>query len=77
MTKDTFYFTSPHQSPERFIEIFRDSYGPTMNAYDAARKNGKSEELHSQLVDLANSQNKIKNGGTLIPATFMRVTVAV
>jgi len=77
MTKDTFYFTSPHESPERFIEIFRDSYGPTMNAYDAARKNGKSEELHSQLVDLANSQNKIKNGGTLIPATFMRVTVAV
>jgi len=77
MTRDTFYFTSPDESPERFIEIFRDSYGPTMNAYDAAQKNGNSDELHRQLVELANSQNKSKSAGTLIPATFMRVTVAV
>ncbi len=77
MTKDTFYFASPDQSPERFIELFRDYYGPTMNAYEAARKNGNEDELHRQLVDLANSQNKSKDAGTLIPATFMRVTVAV
>jgi SAM-dependent methyltransferase len=76
MTKDTFYFTSPDQSPERFIELFRDFYGPTMNAYEAARKNGKEGELHRQLVDLANAQNKSETG-TLIPATFMRVTVSV
>ena len=77
MVKDTFYFASPDQSPERFIELFRDFYGPTMNAYDAARKSGNAGELHRQLVELANSQNKSKNGGTLIPATFMRVTVTV
>jgi ubiquinone/menaquinone biosynthesis C-methylase UbiE len=77
MKKDTFYFASPDHSPERFIELFRDYYGPTMNAYDAARKTGSANELHQQLVDLANSQNKSKNTGTLIPATFMRVTVAV
>lgn len=76
MTKDTFYFTSPDQNPGRFIEIFRDFYGPTMNAYEAARKNGKEDELHRQLVDLANSQNKSETG-TLIPATFMRVMVSV
>jgi ubiquinone/menaquinone biosynthesis C-methylase UbiE len=77
MTKDTFYFASPDQSPERFIELFRDFYGPTMNAYDAARKNGNPDELHRQLVDLATSQNKTKDTGTLIPATFMRVTVTL
>jgi len=75
--KDTFYFMSPDHSPERFMELFRDFYGPTMNAYDAAAKNGKTDELHRQLVELANSQNKRKNGGTLIPATFMRVTVSL
>ena len=32
--------------------------------------------LHRQLVELANSQNKSKND-TLIPATFMRITVTV
>ena len=47
-----------------------------MNAVEAARKNVKAEELHNQLVELANSQNKSKDAGTFIPATFMRVTVS-
>jgi ubiquinone/menaquinone biosynthesis C-methylase UbiE len=76
MTKDTFYFESADQTPERFMELFRDYYGPTMNAYDAARKNGKESELHRQLVDLANSKNT-SGTGTMIPATFMRATVSV
>jgi SAM-dependent methyltransferase len=76
LMKDTFYFASPDQNPTRFIELFRDFYGPTMNAYEAARKNGKEGELHAQLVELAMAQNK-SDVGTLIPATFMRVTVRV
>jgi ubiquinone/menaquinone biosynthesis C-methylase UbiE len=77
MVKDTFHFKSPDKSPERFIDLFRRFYGPTMNAFDAAEKNGKVEELHSQLVELAKAQNQSKNGGTSIPATFLRVTVSV
>ena len=49
----------------------------TWNAYDAAGKNGKVEELHSQLVELAKSQNTGTAGNTSIPATFLRVTVNV
>jgi hypothetical protein len=48
-----------------------------MNAFDAAEKNGKVEELHTQLVELANAQNESENGGTSIPATFLRVTVSL
>jgi hypothetical protein len=48
-----------------------------MNAVEAAEKNGKAQDLHAQLVELASSQNKSENAGTLIPATFMRVTVTV
>jgi SAM-dependent methyltransferase len=77
MTKDTFYFMSPVKSPTRFIELFRDFYGPTMNAYDAARNNGRAEELHNQLVELAKAHNKSKDAGTFIPATFMRIIVSV
>jgi ubiquinone/menaquinone biosynthesis C-methylase UbiE len=76
LEKDTFYFTSPDKSPTQVIELFRRFYGPTMNAYEAAEKNGKVEDLHSQLVELANAQNTGKNGSTSIPATFMRVTVS-
>jgi len=75
--KDTFHFRSPEQTPAQFIDLFRRFYGPTMNAFDAAEKNGKAEELHSQLLELAEARNQSKNGGTSIPATFLRVTVSV
>ena len=48
-----------------------------MNAVDAAQKTGKMDDLHTQLVQLANAQNKNASGGTLIPAAFLRVTVQV
>jgi len=77
MKRDTYYFVSPDTSPTKFIEVFETFYGPTMNAVDAAQKNGKAKELHDQLVDLAKTQNKSSDAGTLIPATFMRVTVSL
>jgi len=46
-----------------------------MNAFEAAQKNGKADELHRQLLDLVNAENQSLNGGTSIPATFLRVTV--
>ncbi len=77
MVRDTYYFTSPDKSPAHFIELFERFYGPTMNAVEAARKDGREQELHRQLVELANAQNKSGDTGTLIPATFMRVTVSL
>ena len=76
MVKDTYYFASPDKSPTEFTELFETFYGPTMNAVEAARSNGKADELHNQLVELAKAQNKTKDVGTFIPATFMRVTVS-
>src|SRR5580700_3706724 len=40
MVKDTFHFKSPDQGPVHFIDLFRRFYGPTMNAFDAAEKDG-------------------------------------
>jgi len=77
MVKDTYQFVSPDKGPAQFIDSFSRFYGPTMNAFEAAERNGKVEELHGQLLELAKSQNKSPNGGTSIPATFLRVTVSV
>jgi ubiquinone/menaquinone biosynthesis C-methylase UbiE len=77
MTKDTYYFVSANKSPADFIGLFRRFYGPTMNAFEAADQNGKAEELHGQLLDLAKAQNRSTDAGTLIPATFLRVTVCL
>jgi ubiquinone/menaquinone biosynthesis C-methylase UbiE len=75
MVKDTYSFISPDKSPTDVIELFRRFYGPTMNAFEAAQKTGRVEELHKQLLELATAQNKSTDRGTSIPATFLRVTV--
>ena len=76
MERDTFRFVTPGVSPEEFIDLFRQFYGPTMNAFEAAEKNGKVDEIRGQLIELAKAQNKAEVG-TDISATFMRVTVKV
>jgi len=77
MVKDTYHFTSPDKSPAHLIESFRRFYGPTMNAFEAAEKTGKVEELHNQLLELAREHNTRTDGSTSIPATFLRVTVSL
>jgi ubiquinone/menaquinone biosynthesis C-methylase UbiE len=70
----TFRFASP---PAQLVDAFRKYYGPTMNAFEAAEKNGRSEDLKKELDDLFNSQNKSTDAGaTVIPATYLRVTVS-
>src|SRR6476646_10311297 len=71
--RDTFTFNFPG-TPSQFVDAFRKYYGPTMNAFEAAEKQGRAAELQNELEELFNSQNKSQNA-TSIPATFLRVTV--
>jgi ubiquinone/menaquinone biosynthesis C-methylase UbiE len=73
--KDTFTFKASYP-PSEFLNTFKNYYGPTMNAFEAAEKNGKALELQQELEVLYNSQNESTDGNTTsIPATFLRVTV--
>jgi len=76
LAKETWLFTSK-KSPAQFMESFIRFYGPTMNAFEAAQKKGKGENLQGQLVELARTQNTSRIGGTAIPATFLRMTVSL
>ena len=74
--RDTYTFNFPG-SPSEFVAAFRKYYGPTMNAFDAAAKNGKEADLQRELEALFQEQNKSPNkDATSIPATFLRVTVS-
>lgn len=76
-TRDTFTFESPG-TPAMMVDVFRNFYGPTMNAFEAAERNGQAGKLQAELVALFNSQNKsASKDATSIPATYMRVSVAV
>lgn len=69
----TWYFRE-EGPPSGLLATFRDYYGPTMNAYEAASKAGRTDELHRELLDLFNAQNR---GGenSCIPATYLKVIV--
>jgi ubiquinone/menaquinone biosynthesis C-methylase UbiE len=73
--RDTFTFNYAG-TPSAFVDEFRRYYGPTLNAFDAAEKNGRAADLQKELEELFESQNKSKDA-TSIPATFLRVTVAL
>jgi len=73
--RDTFTFNFPG-TPAQFVDAFRKYYGPTMNAFEAAEKQAKAAQLQKELEELFDRQNK-SGDGTSIPASFLRVTVAV
>jgi len=70
-----FDFAAP---PADLVAVFRAYYGPTMNAFEAAETNGRAADLAAELVTLFEAQNDSPDPAvTSIPATFLRVTVAV
>jgi ubiquinone/menaquinone biosynthesis C-methylase UbiE len=75
--RDTFTFKAPY-APKEFLNNFKNYYGPTMNAFEAAEKNGKASDLQNELETLFISQNKsLDKNITNITATFLRVDVSV
>lgn len=71
----TFDFSAP---PSVLVGEFRMYYGPTINAFDAAAANGREVELQAELEALFKGQNTSGSEDvTSIPATYLRVTVAV
>jgi hypothetical protein len=76
-TRDTFTFKAPY-TPTEFLNNFKNYYGPTMNAFEAAEKNGKASDLQNELETLFISQNKsLDKNTTDIKATFLRVDVSL
>lgn len=69
-----FRFAGP---PMAFLDAFQSFYGPTMNAFEAAEKSGRSRELRQELETLFSTQSTSADPNrTDIPATFLRVTVS-
>jgi SAM-dependent methyltransferase len=75
--RDTYTFVFP-DSPSEFVAAFRAYYGPTMNAFEAAEADGRADDLQRELEALFEEQNRSPTeDATSIPATYLRVSVAV
>jgi SAM-dependent methyltransferase len=68
----TFRYAGP---PQDFLAIFRDYYGPTMNAFEAAERDGRKAELQQELETLFEAENRAGPLRTEIPATYLKVIV--
>ena len=74
-SRETFTFIADYP-PSKLVENFKNYYGPTMNAFEAAEKNGKAQQLQDELEALFNSQNKSADKNkTSIDANYLLVTV--
>lgn len=62
--------------PRRFLDVFRNYYGPTMNAFEAAAANGRERQLEAELSELFEVQNQAGPDRTEIPATYLKVVVS-
>lgn len=73
-TRETFTFNAPYP-PSEFVGNFKTYYGPTMNAFEAADKNGKADELQNELELLFDKQNMSEDKSKCsIPATYLRIS---
>jgi SAM-dependent methyltransferase len=61
--------------PEELVGLFRDYYGPIMNAFAAAAADGQEALLRAELDGLFAAENRSQDGGTDIAATFLLVNV--
>ena len=75
--RDTYTFNYPI-TPTELVDAFRKYYGPTMNAFEAAEKNGRAGDLQMDFEVMFKNQNKSpREDATSIVATFLRVTVVL
>ena len=70
----TFHRLGP---PAELLAEFRTYYGPTVNAFEAAKARGHEAELQHELKALFTEHNQTGNEApTSIPATYLRATVS-
>ncbi len=62
-------------APSELFQTFKQYYGPTMNAFEAASKDGRAEQLENDLTKLFEEYNQAGADRTEIPATFLKVLV--
>lgn len=72
--RETYVFRHPG-APSELLQTFKEYYGPTMNAFEAASKDGRGEQLEAELTQLFEEYNRAGADRTEIPATFLKVLV--
>jgi ubiquinone/menaquinone biosynthesis C-methylase UbiE len=67
-------FAFRYRSPEHFVEIFRDFYGPTLKAF-AALDETNQRGLRDDLLALIRRMNRAEDGTMVVPSEYLEVVI--
>lgn len=67
-------FTFRYESPEHWLEVFRNYYGPTNRAF-AALDAEKASALEADILDLLEKSNWGRGGTLIVPGEYLEVVI--
>jgi len=68
------HFVFRYRSPEHFVAVFKDTYGPTLKAF-AALDVPKQQALTEDLLQLIARFNRASDGTMVVPGEYLEVVV--
>ncbi|MFT4103139.1 MAG: methyltransferase domain-containing protein [Burkholderiaceae bacterium] len=68
------HYTFRYRTPEHFIDVFRQWYGPVLKAF-AAMDETSASAFRSELLALIDSMNRGTDGSMAVPAEYLEVVV--
>ena len=68
------YFVFRYRSPEHFMEIFKNYYGPMLKAF-AALDAANQQKLHQDLIALIGTMNRADDGTMIVPSEYLEVVI--
>jgi ubiquinone/menaquinone biosynthesis C-methylase UbiE len=69
-------FVFRYRSPEHFLEVFRNYYGPVLKAFAALQSPGQSA-LENDIKALINHFNRSGDGSVVVPSEYLEVIVTL
>jgi len=68
------HFTFRYRSPEHFLEIFRNYYGPMLKAFAALDETNR-QWLRHDLLALIGSMNAADDGTMIVPSEYLEIVI--
>jgi ubiquinone/menaquinone biosynthesis C-methylase UbiE len=69
------HFNFRYRSPEHFVEIFRNFYGPTLKAFEALDEANR-RGLNDDLIALIGRMNKATDGTMVVPSEYLETIIS-
>ena len=68
------HFMFRYRSPEHFLDIFKNYYGPMLKAF-AALDAANQQKLHQDLIALIDTMNRADDGTMIVPSEYLEVVI--